>query len=421
MMSNEDSEGLYPDQFVIHRDDELDLVDLVADAPGPAGAVETHLFDGVWVSVDFIEFERPLRATFEGDAPTSSIARTVGSLRADELAGELETDVDRPRVLESRVPPGVTEQVRRGRGSFLPGSNRMARAVGEVAVLESIGDDDLFDPITRAVALLEAATRRRRELRELADQAERILSDVTAAGRLLVDQEERLRRLAATDRFLALETSKEMALWREDHPAIRRAADALSSSPQEFREMPLVASSMSTRMLDAGLDFELDESVAFQALGTELDVELGPRGLLTVRTGVFEPDSWVRVVEIGPMVLLALVPLLDDDGSGIAHAVIGTGHSIDDLHIEVTSEPVRPTGNSLAATAQAVTLGREAAVRMAVDARSAYSLWESCARAWERLGDERRAEMSRRYAFGGGPDREGFIAERIDEVLGNLE
>jgi len=419
-MMNGDREGIYPDRFVVHRDDDLDVVDLVADTPGPAGAVETGLVDGVSVSVDFVEFDRPQRATVESDAPRASIARTVGELRAGRLADELETDADRPRVLESTVEPGAMEQARQRRGSFPPGSSRLGRVVGEVAVLESIGDDDRFDPITRAVALLEAATRRSRELVELTAQDERIASDVTAAARLLVDQEERLQRLAASDHFLALEASKQMAQWSRNHPAIRRAADALTSSPMELREA--VSYSRMERM---GSSAEVDEVAGFfeldAELDTELDVELSPRGLLTVRTMSFEPDSWVRVVEVGPMVLLALVPLLDDDGAGIAHAVIGSGFSIDDLDIEVTTEPVRPTGNSLAATAHAVALGREAAMRMAVDSRSAYSLWESCAQAWERLGDERRAEMARRYAFGGGPRRQAFLAERIEDVLGDID
>lgn len=420
MMMNGDLEGLYPDRFVVHRDDDLDVVDLVADTPGPAGAVEIDLLDGVSVSVDFVEFDRPLRATVESDAPRDSIARAVGERRAERLADELETGADRPRVLESRVPPDAMEQGRQRRGSFPPASSRLGRVVGEVAVLESIGDDDRIDPIARAVALLEAATRRRRELRELAEQDERIASDVTAATRLLIDQEEGLQRLASSDRFLALEASKQMAQWSGIHPAIRRAADVLTSSPMELR-----AAALYSRTVRLGSSAEADEVAEFlkldSELDTELDVELSPRGLLTVRTMSFEPDSWVRVVEVGPMVLLGLVPLCDDDGAGIAHAVIGSGYSLDDLHIEVTTEPVRPTGNSLAATAQAVALGREAAIRMAVDSRSAYSLWESSAQAWERLGDERRAEMARRYAFGGGPRRQAFLAERIDSVLGDLD
>jgi len=414
MMPNQDPMGVYPDQFVVHRDEDLELIDLVADTPGPAGAVETPLGTGISLSVDFVEFDRPLRLTVDSDAPAESIAQAVGSRRSRELTDLLESESDRPLRLESVFTPVAMEQARQGRGSFPGRSSALGRSIGSAAILESIGEDDRFTAVARAVALLEAASLLRRRLESLGDQSGRIDRDVTAAARLLTDEQDALERLAELDRFLALETAKELSRWGRNHPAIRRAADALSSPPEQFREMRGAALRMPAASLySRRLGFP---SPALEPLD-EFEAELSTRGLLTVRTRVFESDLWVRVTEAGPMVLLALVPLLDDGDGGIAHAVIGTGYALEDLHIEVSSEPVRPIGNSLAAVAQAVALGREAAMRMAVDARSAHRLWEACAQAWERLGDERRADMARRYAFGGGPNRSPFLAERIENVL----
>lgn len=290
----------------------------------------------------------------------------------------------------------------------------LARAIGEVAVLESIGEDDRFDPVTRAVALLEAATRRRRELDDVAEQSALIDVAVTAAARLLTGQEDTLQRLVDADEFLALETSKAMAEWAQ-HPSIRRASDALSTPPERFREVR--AAIAGAHLRSAAAEFALDEL----ALPTgEPDVELSDGGLLTLRTPEYRPGTWMRVTEVGPMALLALVPVLDDDGAGIAHAVIGSGYALADLDIEVTDEPVRGSGHRLSAIAHAVALGREAAVRMVNDRRAALRLWESCAQAWEAVDDERRAELARRYAFSGGTGRRPFLAERIDDALNDV-
>jgi hypothetical protein len=112
-------------------------------------------------------------------------------------------------------------------------------------------------------------------------------------------------------------------------------------------------------------------------------IELSEGGLLEATSPIYQPDRWVRVLNSASLELLALAELRkQEDGSSIATALVAPGTSIQ--------------GSSIERVGAAVRLGRRATRAESIN--EAQSRWKVCAQAWEELGDQRRAQVARRYA-----------------------
>lgn len=400
---------VYLEQFVVHNDG--DSYELVAQAPGPAGAVDVELDDDLTVMVDFVESDRAASLLVDGGEVPDLMSGLIGGERTSRLARHLAAGTRRARRLT--VERDDTERLRQLRRQ--PSLNRFpatreAAVIGAVAVLQSIGDDDRFDDVTRAFALLQSI-----EQRELGDGSidpGRDTDEVLDEAALLFEgAESTLRALALRDEFLAAELSRHCVVYSRGRPAIERASRVLNASPDDLGREAVLARPEARIAKDETTGVVIGRPA----------IELTPGGLLCARFDSFVPGRWVRVVHRGPMVLLALVPLMEDDTGGIATAVVGSGHTLDQLDLEITDAPLPEPTSTIDRIARAVALGRSAAVVMAVDEHAAVDAWLQCAAAWDELGDVRRARLARRYAKKGRPTwREPFWAERVHAALDGI-
>ena len=403
-------DGAYPGQFVVHNDGES--YELVGVVPGPAGAIEVELVDGVTVQVDFAE---PTQATSlivaDGEVPPI-LARLIGGSRSDMLEDHLDSGSRRATRLAAGSDRPVDRRRRPGRSLDRTPVSREAIELGAVAVLRSIGEDDRFDDLTRAVALIESVDHQRRVDDLFAAEGETDIVLDTAAD-LLDGLDARFELVADRDGFLALELSKLLTVHAGARLSIARAARLLEPGAGDLARSTEVASS--ALHFSIAMDPSLMSIDEVPRIGPE--VELSDGGLLTFRPSWWAVGQWLRVMHRGPMVLLALVPILDEEGEAVARAVLGSGFTLDELDLEITDQPLPEPTATIDRIARAVALGRRATVAASTGSPDAVESWTACADAWAGLGDERRASLARRYARRATSGRAAFLAERVHALI----
>lgn len=399
---------VYLDQFVAHNDGEN--YDLVAQVPGPAGAVDVELRDGVTIWVDFVESSRPTSFAVQGTSVPPVFEHLIGWQRSEDLDDHLRSRSKRPRRIE--LDGEIASRIGEFRNQ--PSLNRFpvsqtASELGSVAVLRSIGEDDGFDDVTRALALLESVQFQERVDSEIV--IERPVDELLdEAAELLEGGDGAIRAIASADRYFAADVSKQLTVLARGRSSIRRAAELLRVEPEQLGRDALLA--------EREAEWTRPKPSFSATRPFEPSVELSPGGLLTARFDATAVGSWLRVVDAGPMVLLALVPVMEEDGLGVARAVLGAGFRIDGLDLEVTDRPLPEPTATVDRIARAVALGRAAAVAMSEHTSASIELWLECADAWKSLGDNRRATLARRYASQGRSTwREPFWAERAHHLL----
>lgn len=431
-----------PEQLVALHVEPGASQDLLADLVGTTRAASVHQFveraDG-----------RPYRLLDERSAALFDDRIALAPVSA---SGD---DIEDPDVISG-------EELDRNIGRF--GSNPMSmrssrdaynsRMIGRLALLQTASMDPALSPLAHACALLElAAAVEGGEFGRIPAINELIEPAVTRAGSLLTGLHSQWRELVAdqpaqADELLTLFTRfgrrnddcrKAAKLlerarrwhWRDDsswHQAGTSYGSPLPSDELAMRRMARsafpnarAAATSEPAPEFAALARHTIDSIIAEATPPFLEpvpdhhVSLAYGGRLTVRSFRPRADEWLRVLHVQTLVLVALVPMLeDDDGDWGAEALIPPDLDVTDIVIEITRDPL-PSETAMVRTREAIHLGREAVLAGARNkAFRARELWRLAARAWEELGDTTRARLAQQYSMDRQKERrEDSLAEQL--------
>ena len=390
------SEAIFPQQFVAHFDDEG--IELVVVTPGPAGAVDIDLRDGVSLMIDFANPGSVNSVRVHGDEIPDVLVDLIGEDRVEQLA-----DVDRSSKLKPVRLQGQSESDRdtppRFRGSRPQQPQQTAEELGVLSRLQSLADDDELHDIVRATSGLEFIERSERLRGEMPDLVGPLRRFTAIAADLLDGEELNLAQLSRRDHKAASQLAGLCRPFQSDFESLGRAYEFLMNQPIElgWQSQDLdVASANHMASRDEGFDFEAPVRVSA--------VTLTDGGLLTARITMFEEDWWLRVTLEGTQVLLAVVPVLGHADRAIAEALVPTDVMLKELDLQLIRTPLPSSHSTIDQVMAAINLGR-AAVRRSLVRRTeqSFRLWMQCADAWLLLGDEQRATQARRYAQRGLP------------------
>jgi hypothetical protein len=363
---------------------------------GPAGEVSLELAEGIWITIDFAESDpgRVISLVVDADCRSPFLVSLFGEDRAIQIEETLGNTIS------------VNLRARRGASIPLPPTLEAASFI-EIAKMKSIAEDPAVHDVARACAALEAIEEMRRasvkaprfdeltqDLLELAvnslegeEQMLVLLHDrlpKTAArfaglcqrNRRSTPELDRYRRLLEFGRQGDVDTSESFDLdsgWLSEQLVVPASAWEVTGPPEEFDDGSSPKGAPLSR------------------------IELSEGGLLEATSPIYQPDRWVRVLNSASLELLALAELRkQEDGSSIATALVAPGTSLNEIFCEIVESSRSIQGSSIERVGAAVRLGRRATRAESIN--EAQSRWKVCAQAWEELGDQRRAQVARRYA-----------------------
>ena len=394
------SEAIFPQQFVAHFDDEG--IELVAVTPGPAGAVDIDLRDGVSLMIDFANPGSVNSVRVHGDEIPDVLVDLIGEDRVEQLA-----DVDRSSKLKPVRLQSQSESDRdtppRFRGSRPQQPQQTAEDLGVLSRLQSLAEDEELHDVVRATSALELIERSERLRNESPALVGRLRHAAALAADLLDGEEFNLSQLSRRHLKVGAQLAGLCRPFQSDFESLGRAYESLTDYQgglgrrnDEEAAFTEVASAMYSPSRNDDFDFEAPVRVSA--------VTLSDAGLLSARITMFEEDWWLRVTLEGTQVLLAVVPVLGHGDRAIAEALVPTDVMLKELDLQLTQTPIVASNSTTDQVMNAINLGR-AAVRhsLARQTQNSIRLWEQCAQAWEGLGDEQRAKQARRYAERGLP------------------
>ena len=418
---------IFRDPFVAYVDD--DRRECIASTPGPAGVAELDLGNGAVITVDYVFPGQLVSVDLARSTRRSVVTALFGATRGNELLGlEARNDGRPQRIGNPDANPLQSLPRRRTGGSY----GYEAGQVGGLALLNTMSRNERSSDLARGVAALEFGHTIVGGDVEFVPGLRRLLAPaIRRAGELLLASPADLADLVGRDPLTARRIAEQCRRVAPDNRSFATIARLIedqmrrNTDDDEFgwRDFGTDAVHRSIRLsapprrqiyaLQTVADFATEEPTLLPV--PDYSVELHGGGRLVVEFHRKAAGAWIRVLHAETLVLLALAPVLDDNGDQTAEAIVPTDLAREQLLVEVTDRPLPEATSALARTRQAIRLARDAVEMTASGASSAArDLWHASEAIWRELGDESRANLAREFAYGK-PRlvREVTLAERV--------